>query len=205
MAQTLNHSELQIASSPAPIPLAARSEHDIARLLEALGEDPQREGLDRTPSRVWESLNFLTGGYDQTIDSVIGDAIFEERYDEMVLVQGIEFYSLCEHHMLPFFGRAHIAYIPDGRIMGLSKLPRIVDMYSRRLQVQERLTTQVAEALDHVLQPHGVAVVMEASHLCLMMRGVQKQSSQTMTSAMHGIFKTDARTRSEFLELLRHQ
>jgi GTP cyclohydrolase I len=205
MAQTLNQSELQSASSPAPIALASRGEHYITRLLEELGEDPQREGLERTPYRVWESLNFLTGGYNQAIDDVIGDAIFEERYDEMVLVRDIEFYSLCEHHLLPFYGRAHIAYVPNGRIVGLSKLPRIVDVYSRRLQVQERLTTQVAEALEAVLQPQGVAVVIEASHLCMVMRGVQKQSSQTMTSAMRGIFKTDARTRGEFLELLHHQ
>jgi GTP cyclohydrolase I len=177
----------------------------VTRLLEELGEDPSREGLERTPQRVWKSLSVLTSGYDQDVVDVVGQALFEEAYDEMVVVRDIEFYSLCEHHLLPFFGRAHIAYIPDGRIVGLSKLPRLVDMFSHRLQVQERLTNQIAEALEEVLQPQGVGVVIEASHLCLMMRGVQKQSSQTLTSAMRGSFKTDSRTRAEFLDLLKHR
>jgi GTP cyclohydrolase I len=176
----------------------------VTRLLEELGEDPHREGLERTPLRVWQSLSFLTEGYEQDMAEVVGEAIFAEQYDEMIVVRDIEFYSLCEHHLLPFFGRAHIAYIPDGRIVGLSKLPRLVDMFSHRLQVQERLTTQIAAALEAVLQPQGVGVVVEASHLCMMMRGVQKQSSQTLTSAMRGSFKTDSRTRAEFLDLLRH-
>ena len=184
-------------------PFPSRGPHHVARLLEELGEDPSREGLERTPHRVWESLSFLTDGYGRELEDVVGDAVFEERYDEMVVVRDIEFYSLCEHHMLPFFGRAHIAYVPDGRIVGLSKLPRAVDLFSHRLQVQERLTTQIADALEDVLQPKGVGVVMEAAHLCMMMRGVQKQSSQTMTSAMRGIFKSDPRTRSEFLDLLK--
>jgi GTP cyclohydrolase IA len=176
----------------------------VERLLDELGEDPEREGLRQTPQRVWRSLSYLTDGYSQDVFEVVGDALFEESYDEMVVVRDIEFYSLCEHHMLPFFGNAHVAYIPDGRIVGLSKLPRIVDLFSHRLQVQERLTTQIAEALEEVLQPRGVAVVVEASHLCMMMRGVQKQHSQTVTSAMRGIFKDDPRTRSEFLDLLKH-
>jgi GTP cyclohydrolase I len=190
---------------PLPTSIAVRGPQIVTRLLEALGEDPDREGLDRTPERVWNSLSYLTDGYGQEVAGVIGDAIFEEQYDEMVVVRDIELYSLCEHHLLPFFGRAHVAYVPDGRIVGLSKLPRVVDLFSRRLQVQERLTTQIADALAEVLQPKGVGVVIEASHLCMMMRGVQKQNSATVTSAMRGIFKTDPRTRSEFLDLCRHR
>lgn len=178
-------------------------EQTIARLLEELGEDPGREGLLYTPSRVWSSLSYLTDGYGQTVADVIGDAIFAEQYDEMVLVRDIEFYSLCEHHMLPFFGRAHVAYLPDRFIVGLSKLPRVVDVFSHRLQVQERLTMQIAQGLEEVLQPKGVAVVLEASHLCMMMRGVQKQSSQTVTSSMRGMFKSDQRTRNELLDLVK--
>ena len=174
----------------------------VTRLLTELGEDPGREGLVRTPERVWASLTALTDGYDRDVADVIGDAVFHENYDEMVLVRDIEFYSLCEHHLLPFFGRVHIAYIPDGRIVGLSKLPRLVDLFSHRLQVQERLTTQIADALEESLQPRGVGVVVGASHLCMMMRGIEKQRSETVTSAMRGIFKTDPRTRSEFLDLL---
>jgi GTP cyclohydrolase IA len=174
----------------------------VRRLIEELGEDPEREGLLRTPSRVWESLSTLTDGYNQDVFDVVGDALFEEAYDEMVTVHNIEFYSLCEHHMLPFFGVCHISYIPDGRIVGLSKLPRIVDLFSHRLQVQERLTTGVADALCEVLRPKGVGVVVEASHLCMMMRGVEKQQSRTSTSAMRGVFKTDHRTRAEFLNLI---
>ena len=181
-----------------------RGEKLVSHLIEELGEDPSREGLLATPGRVWKSLSFLTDGYGQDPSEVVGDAIFEEPYDEMVVVRDIEFFSLCEHHMLPFFGRAHISYLPDGKIVGLSKLPRLVDLFSHRLQVQERLTTQIADALGEVLQPKGVAVVLEGSHLCMMMRGVQKQNSQTVTSAMRGTFKDDPRTRAEFFELIKH-
>lgn len=186
-----------------PTPLPARGEQYVARLLHELGEDTTREGLTRTPARVWKALQTLTDGYDQEVMDVIGEAIFAEPYDEMVLVRDIEFYSLCEHHMLPFFGRIHVAYIPDGRIVGLSKLPRIVDLFAHRLQVQERLTTQVADVLMETLQPKGVGVVAQASHLCMMMRGVQKQGAETVTSAMRGIFKEDARTRNELLDLVK--
>jgi GTP cyclohydrolase I len=171
-------------------------------LLAALGEDPDREALLRTPARVAQSLRFLTQGYGVEVKDVIRDAVYAEPYEEMVLVRDVEVYSLCEHHMLPFYGRAHIAYMPRGRIVGLSKLPRVVDVFARRLQVQERLTTQIAEALDEALHPYGVAVVIEAFHLCMMMRGVQKQNSQTVTSALTGVFRTDPKTRSEFLELI---
>ena len=171
-------------------------------LLAALGEDPAREALLRTPTRVAQSLRFLTQGYGVEVKDVIRDAVYAEPYEEMVLVRDVEVYSLCEHHMLPFYGRAHIAYMPRGRIVGLSKLPRVVDVFARRLQVQERLTTQIAEALDEALHPYGVAVVIEAYHLCMMMRGVQKQNSQTVTSALTGVFRTDPKTRSEFLELI---
>jgi GTP cyclohydrolase I len=174
----------------------------IGRLLRRLGEDPDREGLLRTPERVARSLEFLTGGYAQDPREVVSDALFEEPYSEMVLVRDIELYSLCEHHMLPFFGKAHVAYVPDGRIVGLSKLPRVVDVLARRLQVQERLTTEIADTLVEVLSPQGVGVVVEASHLCMMMRGVQKQNSRTVTSSMRGVFLTDQRTRSEFLGLI---
>jgi GTP cyclohydrolase I len=171
-------------------------------LLAELGEDPEREALLRTPARVAESLRFLTQGYGVDVLDVIRDAVYAEPYEEMVLVRDVEVYSLCEHHMLPFYGRAHIAYMPRGRIVGLSKLPRVVDVFARRLQVQERLTTQIAEALDEALHPYGVAVVIEAFHLCMMMRGVQKQNSQTVTSALTGVFRSDPKTRSEFLELI---
>lgn len=193
---------LESAPHPSPTHLPPRGVQLVTRLLTELGEDPGREGLVRTPERVWASLTALTDGYDRDVADVIGDAVFHENYDEMVLVRDIEFYSLCEHHLLPFFGRVHIAYIPDGRIVGLSKLPRLVDLFSHRLQVQERLTTQIADALEESLQPRGVGVVVGASHLCMMMRGIEKQRSETVTSAMRGIFKTDPRTRSEFLDLL---
>jgi GTP cyclohydrolase I len=171
-------------------------------LLAELGEDPDREALLRTPERVAESLRFLTQGYGVDVGDVIRDAVYAEPYEEMVLVRDVEVYSLCEHHLLPFYGRAHIAYMPRGHIVGLSKLPRVVDVFARRLQVQERLTTQIAQALDEALHPYGVAVVIEAFHLCMMMRGVQKQNSQTVTSALTGVFRTDPKTRSEFLELI---
>ena len=176
----------------------------IRQLLEELGEDPAREGLVRTPDRVARSMAELTRGYHQDLSEVVGQGVFgEDSSDEMVLVKDIEFYSMCEHHMLPFFGRAHVAYIPDGRIIGLSKIPRIVDMFARRLQVQERMTTQIAEAIREALDPKGVAVVVSASHLCMMARGVQNQGSYTVTSCMLGGFRSDARTRTEFLDLVR--
>ena len=173
----------------------------VRRQLELIGEDPDRDGLIKTPSRVAASLEWLTRGYETDVADVIGDALFEETHESMVMVRDIELYSLCEHHMLPFYGKAHIAYIPNGKIVGLSKLPRVVDVFARRLQVQERLTEQIAEALSDVLQPRGVGVVIEAQHLCMMMRGVQKQNSSTITSAMRGEFRDDPKTRDEFLRL----
>ena len=169
--------------------------------LRLLGEDPDREGLAQTPLRVAKSMAFLTRGRLDRLEDIVGDAIFDEDHHNMVMVRDIEMYSLCEHHLLPFFGKAHVAYIPNGRIVGLSKLPRIVDHFSRRLQVQERLTEQVASAVESVLEPLGVGVVIEAEHLCMMMRGVQKQNSRTITSALRGVFRDDARTRDEFLSL----
>jgi GTP cyclohydrolase I len=173
----------------------------VRRQLEILGEDPNRQGLIKTPSRVADSLSWLTRGYQQDVREVIGDAIFEETHESMVMVRDIELYSMCEHHMLPFFGRAHIAYLPAGRIVGLSKLPRIVEVFARRLQVQERLTEQVAQAIEDAIQPRGVGVVIEATHLCMMMRGVEKQNSRTITSALRGEFRTCPMTRDEFLRL----
>ena len=171
--------------------------------LVALGEDPQRQGLVRTPARVATSLKFLTSGYGVKVEDILNGAIFDEAgADEMVVVRNLEVYSLCEHHMLPFFGKAHVAYLPEGKLIGLSKIPRIVDMYARRLQVQERLTTQIAEAIMEVLQPSGVGVLIEADHFCMRMRGVSKQSSYAITSCMLGRFRSDARTRSEFLTLV---
>jgi GTP cyclohydrolase I len=175
----------------------------IRKLLENLGEDPMREGLLRTPERVERSLQELTQGSHQTVEEVVGHGVFEEDCSEMVLVKDIEFYSLCEHHLLPFYGRVHVAYIPDKKIIGLSKLPRIVDVFARRLQVQERMTVQIAEAIQQVLAPKGVGVVADASHLCMMMRGVQKQNSSTMTSCLLGSFRSDFRTRNEFLGFVR--
>jgi len=176
----------------------------VTRLLGELEQDPAREGLLRTPARVARSLRFLTEGYARDPIAILNNAVFEESYDEMVLVKDIEFYSLCEHHLLPFFGRMHVAYIPDGRIVGLSKLPRMVGMFARRLQVQERLTTDVAGALETVLRPKGVAVVAESIHLCMMMRGVQQQNAFAITSSLRGEFADDPKTRAEFMELIRH-
>ena len=173
----------------------------VRRELQLLGEDPEREGLLSTPARVAKALKWMTQGYRSTAEEVVGSGIFEEAHDNMIMVRDIELYSMCEHHMLPFFGKAHVAYIPNGRIVGLSKIPRIVDVYARRLQVQERLTEQIAEGLCSVLQPSGVGVVVEAYHLCMMMRGVQKQNSKTITSALRGVFRDDAKTRDEFLRL----
>ncbi len=173
----------------------------VRRQLALLGEDPEREGLQRTPHRVVGAMQFLTQGYHLRVEDVVGEGIFAEDYRQMVMVRDIELYSMCEHHMLPFFGKAHIAYIPNGRIVGLSKLPRIVDMFARRLQVQERLTGEIAQAIQDILNPCGVGVVIEAYHLCMMMRGVEKQNSKTITSALLGTFRDDAMTRDEFLRL----
>jgi len=180
-----------------PDPIAEQ----VHEMLGALGEDPARQGLVRTPDRVAEALRWLTRGYGQSAREAVGDALFEEDHDSMILVRHIELYSLCEHHMLPFFGRAHVAYIPDGRIVGLSKVARVVDVFARRLQVQERLTDQIADALMEILEPRGVGVVVEAAHFCMMMRGVEKQNSRTVTSALRGVFRDDARTRDEFMRL----
>jgi len=182
-------------------PTSSEFESLIHRQLELLGEDPGREGLDRTPSRVAKALRFLTSGYATSAEEVVGQGVFREEHDNMVMVRDIELYSMCEHHMLPFFGKAHVAYIPNGKIVGLSKIPRIVDVYARRLQVQERLTEQIAEGLCRVLNPSGVGVVIEAYHLCMMMRGVEKQNSKTITSALRGAFREDPKTRDEFLRL----
>ncbi|MBA3340229.1 MAG: GTP cyclohydrolase I FolE [Gemmatimonadaceae bacterium] len=173
----------------------------VRRQLELIGEDSSREGLVKTPARVAASLQWLTRGYEQDVRLVIGDAMFDDCHSNMIMVRDIELYSMCEHHMLPFYGRAHVAYIPNGRIVGLSKLPRVVDVFAQRLQVQERLTEQIAEALTDVLDPLGVGVVIEAYHLCMMMRGVQKQNSKTITSALRGVFRDDSKTRDEFLRL----
>ncbi len=173
----------------------------LRRTIELLGEDPDRPGLLKSPQRIANSLTWLTRGYDIRVEDVIGDAVFEETHNSMIMVRDIELYSLCEHHMLPFFGKAHIAYIPNGKIVGLSKLPRIVDVFARRLQVQERLTEEIAGAIQDTLSPLGVGVVIEAYHLCMMMRGVEKQNSKTITSAVRGVFRSDARTREEFLYL----
>lgn len=176
-------------------------EATVRRILELIGEDPEREGLQRTPLRVARALEFLTSGYTMSIEKIVNKAIFHEDYNEIVSVKNIHFFSLCEHHMLPFFGIANVGYIPQRKVIGLSKIPRIVDMFARRLQLQERLTSQIAECLNEILQPRGVAVVMEAYHLCMMMRGVEKQDCLTVTSCMLGDFKTNMQTRNEFLEL----
>lgn len=179
-------------------------ETSIGDLLTYLGEDANREGLQRTPYRVAKMYEFLTRGYREDVKKVVNDAVFAEKYKEMVMVKDIDFFSLCEHHMLPFYGRCHVAYIPNGKIIGLSKLPRIVEVFARRLQVQERMTQQIAETLYECLKPEGVGVVVEARHLCMMMRGVEKQNSYATTSAMTGVFRTDSKTRGEFLTLIGH-
>jgi len=175
----------------------------IRELLKELGEDPTREGLERTPARVAKAYEYLTSGYGKDVHEVLNEALFTEEYDEMVVVKDIDFYSLCEHHILPFFGKCHIAYMPSKKIVGLSKIARVVEMYSRRLQVQERLTTQIAQSINEVLQPRGVAVVMEALHMCMLMRGVEKQNSKAVTSAMFGAFRDRPETRAEFMELIK--
>ena len=176
----------------------------IEGILKEMGEDVSREGLRRTPERVARAIEFLTQGYHADPQAILNEAIFEEDYNEMVVVRDIDFYSLCEHHMVPFFGRVHVAYIPDKKVLGLSKIPRLVEIFARRLQVQERMTMQIAQTLDEVLQPKGVGVVVEAKHLCMMMRGVQKQNSSAITSSLRGEFENDPKTRSEFMGLLRH-
>ena len=177
-------------------------EHIIRQTLEEIGEDPQREGLLRTPHRVAKALSFLTSGYKKDIKKELNGAVFNEKYSEMVIVKDVDFFSVCEHHMLPFFGKAHVAYIPNGKIIGLSKIPRIVELFTRRLQVQERLTQQIADTLYETLAPLGVGVVIEARHMCMMMRGVEKQNSVATTSAMLGVFRDDVKTRQEFLTLI---
>jgi GTP cyclohydrolase IA len=184
---------------------ASLSTQELYReLLVRMGEDPTRDGLLNTPERLEKSMAFLTRGYKMDVKTVLHEALFDVDYDEMVIVRDVEFFSMCEHHLLPFFGKAHIAYVPNGKVIGLSKIPRLVDVFSRRLQVQERLTTEVADAISDAIDPQGVAVIMEAQHLCMMMRGVEKQHSATVTSAMRGVFKTQLQTRNEFLSLLRH-
>ena len=180
------------------------STQDLHReLIRRLGEDPTRDGLLRTPERIEKSMAFLTRGYQQTVQEVLHNALFDVDYDEMVIVKDIEFYSLCEHHMLPFYGKAHVAYVPKGKVIGLSKMARLVDVFARRLQVQERLTRQISDAIEEAIHPQGVGVILEAQHLCMMMRGVEKQHSQTVTSAMLGAFKSQLQTRNEFLSLVR--
>jgi GTP cyclohydrolase I len=190
------------AGSPAdPDPIAQL----VKDLLREIGEDSTRDGLEETPSRVAKALRFFTRGYQENPREALAEALFDVTYDEMVLVKDIEFYSLCEHHMLPFFGRAHVAYIPNGKVLGLSKIARLVEIFARRLQVQERLTVEIAETMEKELNPRGVAVVVEAIHLCMMMRGVEQQNSFAITSSLRGVFQSDSKTRSEFMELIRHQ
>ncbi len=177
----------------------------VSSLLKEIGEDPGRSGLERTPGRVARALRYFTTGYQQDPKELLNGALFEVSYDEMVIVKDIEFYSMCEHHMLPFFGRAHVAYIPNGKVLGLSKIPRLVEMFARRLQVQERMTVEIAESLEQLLKPKGVAVVAEAIHLCMMMRGVRQQNASAITSSIRGEFEEDPKTRAEFMDLLRHR
>jgi GTP cyclohydrolase I len=201
---TLTASEPLTAVSAPELSVQDLSTQDLYReLLLRIGEDPTRDGLIDTPKRMEKSMAFLTRGYQMDVNAVLHDALFDVQYDEMVIVKDIEFFSMCEHHLLPFFGKAHVAYVPNGRVIGLSKIPRLVDVFARRLQVQERLTTQIADAISEAINPQGVAVILEAQHLCMMMRGVEKQHSATVTSAMLGVFKTQLQTRNEFLALVR--
>jgi len=190
-------------ATEAPSLASASTEELYRELLVRIGEDPTRDGLLKTPERMDKAMQFLTRGYTQNLNSVLHDALFDVEYDEMVIVKDVEFFSMCEHHLLPFFGKAHVAYVPNGKVIGLSKIPRLVDVFARRLQVQERLTTDIADAIDQAIRPQGDAVILEAQHLCMMMRGVEKQHSATVTSAMRGVFKTQQQTRSEFLSLVR--
>jgi GTP cyclohydrolase I len=192
-----------LSTSEIVSPASFSTQELYRELLVRIGEDPTRDGLVDTPERMEKSMAFLTRGYTMDVTAVLHEALFDVDYDEMVIVKDIEFFSMCEHHLLPFFGKAHIAYVPNGKVIGLSKIPRVVDIFARRLQVQERLTTQVAEAISEAIAPQGVAVILEAQHLCMMMRGVEKQHSATVTSAMLGVFKTQQQTRSEFLSLVR--
>jgi GTP cyclohydrolase I len=193
----------EVAAEAAHVELSKATLAQIyAEVLSRIGEDPARDGLLRTPERMEKAMTFLTRGYSQTVESVLHGALFDVDYDEMVIVKDIEFYSLCEHHLLPFFGKAHVAYLPNKKVVGLSKIARIVDLFARRLQVQERLTQQIAEAIDDAVHPQGVGVVLEGQHLCMMMRGVEKQGSQTVTSSMLGVFRTQQQTRNEFLSLI---
>ena len=187
-----------------PVSAASLTTQELYReLLVRVGEDPTRDGLLDTPERMEKSMAFLTRGYTMDVNTVLHDALFDVDYDEMVIVKDVEFFSMCEHHLLPFFGKAHVAYVPNGKVIGLSKIPRLVDVFARRLQVQERLTKQIGEAITEAINPQGVAVILEAQHLCMMMRGVEKQHSFTVTSAMLGVFKTQLQTRNEFLSLVR--
>jgi GTP cyclohydrolase IA len=193
-----------MATTLTPTELDTISTQDLYReLLLRIGEDPTRDGLLKTPERMEKSMAFLTRGYNMSVTEVLHQALFDVDYDEMVIVKDIEFYSMCEHHLLPFFGKAHVAYVPNGKVIGLSKIPRLVDVFARRLQVQERLTRQIGDAITEAINPQGVAVILEAEHLCMMMRGVEKQHSSTVTSAMLGVFKTQLQTRNEFLSLVR--
>ena len=187
-----------------PVSAASLTTQELYReLLVRVGEDPTRDGLLDTPERMEKSMAFLTRGYTMDVNTVLHEALFDVDYDEMVIVKDVEFFSMCEHHLLPFFGKAHIAYVPNGKVIGLSKIPRLVDVFARRLQVQERLTTEIADAISEAINPQGVGVILEAQHLCMMMRGVEKQHSATVTSAMRGVFKTQLQTRNEFLSLVR--
>jgi GTP cyclohydrolase I len=191
-------------TAPEAATLSSASTQDLYReLLVRIGEDPTRDGLQDTPKRMEQALKFLARGYTMDVKTVLHNALFDVDYDEMVIVKDIEFFSMCEHHLLPFFGKAHVAYVPNGKVIGLSKIPRLVDVFARRMQVQERLTTEVADAIVDAIHPQGVAVILEAQHLCMMMRGVEKQHSATVTSAMRGVFKTQQQTRNEFLSLVR--
>jgi len=196
----------EILLNDAPKPTDERNvAYHVREIIRLIGEDPNREGLRKTPERYEKALKFLTGGYHQNVDHVLNGATFSVNYDEMVVVKDIEFFSLCEHHLLPFFGKCHVAYIPDKKVVGLSKIPRLVNMFARRLQIQERLTNQIASAIQQKISPLGVGVVVEARHLCMVMRGVEKQNSQTVTSAMLGAFRENVQTREEFLSLIREK
>lgn len=201
---SLNGNLPNFSTEAAPVVSEEEMRQAVRTLLLGLGENPDREGLKDTPKRVVKALKFLTSGYHQSLDELLNGAVFHENTDEMVLVRDIDIFSSCEHHILPILGRAHVAYIPDGKVIGLSKVARICEMYARRLQVQERLTAQIADALQGLLKPKGVAVVVEASHMCMVMRGVQKVGSWTSTSAVRGVFSEDAKTRQEFMSLIRH-